>query len=352
MALQTIDNQACVAHSAKDVRVETQQLSFDPATQVLVRVARGGICGSDLHYYQHGRAGMSILKHPLVLGHEFVGVVEQIPPLNGLDLHVGQRVAINPSQPCNACTLCLQGKRNLCRRMKFMGSAQFDPHVDGGFRDRVAVSPHQCIAYAAAARDEVMVFAEPLAVALHAVTQAGDLLGKRVLVTGSGPIGCLVMAVARLAGASEVIGTDVSERCRELAQAMGADRVVDPLDQNAVAAWEADGGYFDVTFEASGAPAAIASTVQFTAPKGHIVQLGMGAARVELPLGALLVKEIELVGSFRFIDEFTTAVRWLESGRLDPLPLLSAQFPAQDITAALELAGDKAKAAKVQLVLG
>nr|WP_274609981.1 zinc-binding dehydrogenase [Pseudomonas sp. TH39(2020)] len=160
-----------------------------------------------------------------------------------------------------------------------------------------------------------MVFAEPLTVVIHAVHQAGDLVGKKVLVTGSGSIGCLVMAAALKAGAAGVVATDMSECCRELAMRMGATLAVDPTDTERTAPWTEEGGYFDVCFEAFGAPAAIASTASFTRPKGTVVQLGMGHNSIEMPLGLLLVKEIKLVGSFRFIDEFTTSVAWLESVR-------------------------------------
>ncbi|MFJ2690070.1 L-idonate 5-dehydrogenase [Pseudomonas sp. NPDC087336] len=348
MTIRTIENRSCVAFGIKDVRHVDQPLAYSPEDQVLVRVSRGGICGSDIHYYQHARAGMSILKNPLVLGHEFIGVIEAVP--QGSQLKIGQRVAVNPSQPCNRCALCLEGKQNVCRSMKFMGSAQFNPHVNGGFCEHVAVTEQQCVPYGDHAKDSVMVFAEPLAVAIHAVHQAGVLVGKKVLVTGSGPIGCLVMAAARNAGATEVVATDMSPRCRELAVEMGADYAIDPTDEVATTLWGENGGYFDVCFEASGAPAAIASTATFTRPKGTVVQLGMGHATVEMPLGLLLVKEVKLVGSFRFVDEFATSVRWLESGRVNPLPLLSAEFRHDQVVEALEMAGDKSRAAKVQLV--
>lgn len=348
MAIQTIENRACVAFGVLDVRNVEQPLAYSADEQVLVKVSRGGICGSDIHYYQHARAGMSIIKNPLVLGHEFIGVVQAAPA--GSPLQPGQRVAVNPSRPCNQCPLCLEGKQNLCRSMKFMGSAQFNPHVDGGFAEHVAVTPAQCVPYAEHAEDRVMVFAEPLAVAIHAVHKAGDLLGKRVLVTGSGPIGCLVMAAALQAGASEVIATDMNERCRDLAVQMGARQAFSPLDETATAAWAEGGGYFDAVFEASGAPAAIASTATFTRPGGTVVQVGMGNPNVELPLGQLLVKEITLVGSFRFINEFETSVRWLESGRVNPRPLISAEFEQGSVVQALQMAGDKNLAAKVQLV--
>jgi len=338
---------ATVVSAAQDVRNESRVLEYADE-KVLIKVERGGICGSDIHYYLHGRAGMSVLKQPMIIGHEFVGQVAEAPPESALK--IGQRVAVNPSQPCNDCPLCLEGKQNLCREMRFMGSAQFYPHVDGGFADYVAVNARQCIPYSDNADAKIIAFAEPLAVAIHAIHQAGDMVGKKVLVTGSGPIGCLVMAAAYAAGAAEIVATDMSARCRTLALEMGASTAADPTDVATTSAWQENGGYFDICFEASGAPAAIASTVGFTRPKGRIVQLGMGAASLEFPLGALLVKEIELVGSFRFISEFETAVRWLESGRINPLPLLSAEFSQEEVVQALEIACDKSRAAKVQIV--
>ncbi|GLR10962.1 L-idonate 5-dehydrogenase [Mixta theicola] len=338
---------ASVISAAHHVYNEPRSLEYDD-DRVLVKVERGGICGSDIHYYQHGRAGMSVLKQPMIIGHEFVGRIMEAP--SGSPLKIGQCVAINPSQPCNHCELCREEKQNLCRNMRFMGSAQFFPHVNGGFADFVAVNPHQCIPYSSEAEAKTIAFAEPLAVAIHAINQAGDLTGKKVLVTGAGPIGCLVVAAALASGAAEIVATDISERCRTLASQMGASLTVDPIVTTTTGQWQENGGYFDICFEASGAPAAIASLVGFTRPKGRIIQLGMGATHVEFPLGLLLVKEIELTGSFRFINEFETAVRWLENGQVNPLPLLSAEFPQRDIVYALETAGNKNLAAKVQII--
>jgi L-idonate 5-dehydrogenase len=338
---------AVIVNAAHDVRCEPREIQWNDE-QVLVKVERGGICGSDIHYFQHGRAGMSVLKAPMVLGHEFVGIIEQAP--HDSELRPGQRVAINPSQPCQQCMLCQEGKQNLCRSMRFMGSAQFFPHVNGGFAQYVVVNPLQCVPYNDGAEAKVIAFAEPLAVCIHAVRQAGDLTGKRILVTGAGPIGCLVIAAALASGATEVVATDISERCRELATEMGASQAVDPRDEKHTAAWAEKGGHFDVCFEASGAAAAVSSLVAFTRPGGIIVQLGMGAAEVNYPVGPLLVKEVQLRGSFRFTTEFTTAVRWLELGKINPLPLLSAEMVMQEAASALELASDKERAAKVQLI--
>lgn len=340
-----ISCKACFAYGEKDVRTEQRELEYSD-NDVLVKVDCGGICGSDIHYYQHGRAGMSVLKHPMVVGHEFVGIVEKAPADSML--RVGQRVAVNPSQPCNQCAYCLEGKQNLCKTMRFMGSAQFNPHVNGGFSEYVVATAAQCIPYSKVS-PQVMAFAEPTAVAIHAVNVAGTLVGKKVLVIGAGPIGCLIMAAALSAGASEIVASDVSARCLELAAEMGANATFNPVETGSTDRYQANGGYFDVVFEASGSPVAIQSTVTLTRPSGTVVQVGMGAASVEFPVMPMLVKEIKWVGSFRFINEFTTAVAWLEDGRINPLPLLSGEYEPESIEDALIAAADKSRSSKVQI---
>ncbi|WP_215844949.1 L-idonate 5-dehydrogenase [Candidatus Pantoea bituminis] len=339
---------AVVIHKAHDVRCEPYVMQWNEDEEVLLKVERGGICGSDIHYYLHGRAGMSVLKTPMILGHELIGVIEQAPQHSGL--YPGQRVAVNPSRACNVCALCLAGKQNLCRSMRFMGSAQFHPHVNGGFAQYIALNPQQCVPCQSDADSKKLVFAEPLAVCIHAIRQAGDLVGKCVLVTGAGPIGCLAIAAALASGAADVFATDISERCRSLALQMGATSASDPRDEEQFQRWSENGGYFDVCFEASGAVAAVTSVVNFTRPGGTIVQLGMGSASVDYPIGSLLVKEITLKGSFRFTEEFTTAVKWLEQQRIDPSPLLSAEVHMEDVTRAFEMASDKERYAKIQIL--
>lgn len=340
---------ACMAHAEKDVRFESRDIEYD-TTHVLVKVTCGGICGSDIHYYQHGRAGLSVLKHPMVIGHEFVGVVSEAPEESSLKS--GQTVAVNPSCPCNHCEQCLSGKQNLCSTMRFMGSAQFVPHINGGFSDYVAVKPVQCIPYDSRIPANIMAFSEPLAVAIHAVNVGGPLTGKKVLVIGAGPIGCLILAAARSSGASELVASDLSARSRELAQQMGATSTIDAREEVQARCYKQNKGYFDVVFEASGAAAAITSTVDFTRPAGVIVQVGMGAGSVDWPMSTMLVKEISLRGSFRFVDEFAVAVRWLEDGRIDPRPLISATFSPAQIEQALLTATDKNVSAKVLVNFG
>ena len=193
-----------------------------------------------------------------------------------------------------------------------------------------------------------MVFAEPLAVCIHAANQGGALKGKKVFISGVGPIGCLIAAAAKAKGAAEVVCADVSERSLEMATAMGATRTIHAADGD-FAPYLADKGYFDVSFEASGHPSSLTRCLEVTRAKGTLVQVGMGGDVPGFPIMMLIAKEINLVGSFRFTTEFNTAVEWLGNGTVNPLPLFSGAYDYQNIDAALQFAGDKSKAAKVQL---
>jgi L-idonate 5-dehydrogenase len=172
-----------------------------------------------------------------------------------------------------------------------------------------------------------MAFAEPLAVAIHAAHQAGDLQGKRVFISGVGPIGCLIVSAVKTLGAAEIVCADISSRSLELAQKMGADTLLDPRSAD-LTPWKAEKGYFDVSFEVSGNPTSITTCLEVTRARGAMVQVGMGGAVADFPMMMLIAKEIALKGSFRFTTEFNTAVSWLANGVVDPLPLLSGEYPS------------------------
>lgn len=341
-----METRSCVVKGKKQVDVIQQQIEFVPNSgTTLVQITRGGICGSDLHYYQHGKVGNFEIKHPMILGHEVIGkVVETDSPT----LRKGQKVAINPSKPCLTCKYCLAGDSNQCEQMRFFGSAMYNPHVDGGFTQFKIVDNAQCLPYAEEVDDDVMAFAEPLAVAIHAGKQGGELQGKRVFISGVGPIGCLIVAAVKALGAKEIVCADISPRCLDLAQQMGASKTL--LANADFSEYLAHKGEFDVSFEVSGHPSSIERCLGVTKARGRIVQVGMGGNVPDFPLMTLIAKEINLVDSFRFVEEFNTAVEWLSHNTVNPLPLLSAKFPYQELQQALETAGNKNEISKVQLV--
>lgn len=339
---------AVVIHGPHDLRIEDVAPDALRPGELRVRVDVGGICGSDLHYFHHGRIGSILLREPLILGHELSGTVVERDS-DGQGPEVGTRVAIDPSRPCGRCRFCLTGVARQCLDMRFFGSAMRMPHVQGGFRDEVVIDRRQAVPVADHVSLEQAAMAEPLAVCLHAAAQAGPLLGRRVLVSGCGPIGVLCVAVAKLAGAAEIVATDIHDSPLAIARTMGASRAVDVARDPQVLAKEGvERGQFDVMFEASGSEAALRSGLELLRPGGVLVQVGM-AGELTLPLNVLVTKEIELRGSFRFDSEFREAVASMNRRALDLSPLLTRTIPAEDALEAFELASDRKAAMKVQL---
>ncbi len=342
---------AAVLYAPKDLRIEQVAAAPLGARDVEVRIEAGGICGSDLHYYFDGGFGTVRLKEPMILGHEIAGTVARV----GADVasvKPGQRVAVNPSRPCGACRYCQEGKQNHCLDMRFYGSAMRFPHVQGGFREVLVCDEAQAVPVPPAMSAAQAAFAEPFAVCLHAVNRAGPLLGKRVLVTGAGPIGALTVIAARRAGALEIVATDVADAPLAAARKVGADATVNVSEKDALARYGADKGYFDVMFEASGNAQALAGGLAVVRPKGVVVQIGIAGGEMSLPMNVVVAKEIELRGTFRFHEEFALAVALIGGGLVDVMPLLTATVPLAEANDAFALAADRSKAMKVQLAFG
>jgi L-idonate 5-dehydrogenase len=236
---------ACVIHGANDLKIENRSAPSHPQDdEVLVRFGAGGICGSDLHYYHEGGILDFKIREPLVLGHEVAGEVVEIG--RGVtELSLGQRVAVNPLRTCHRCVFCLSGRANLCLNRRFFGSAARFPHIQGMFAELFIASEEQCVAIPESTPLRVAACAEPSGVTLHAVARAGAMLGRKLLVTGSGPIGVLVAASARLAGAAEIVVTDLFDEALAIASRMGATEVVNVRTNEArLAAFMQGGGYF------------------------------------------------------------------------------------------------------------
>lgn len=338
---------AIVAHAARDLRIEEQPDEQPGPGQVMLRLAVGGICGSDLHYYNHGGFGAVRLRQPMILGHEVSASVEALGP--GVEgFQIGQLVAVSPSRPCYSCRHCRQGLHNQCLHMRFYGSAMPFPHIQGAFRERLVADATQCVPADGLSASEAAM-AEPLAVALHATRRAGELIGRRVLVTGCGPIGVLAILAARRAGAAEIVATDLSEFTLAAAGAAGADVVVNmKRDPDGLVRYGIDKGTFDVIYECSGAAAALAAGIAALRPRGIAVQLGLGGD-MNLPMMAITSKEIELRGSFRFHEEFAIGVALMRKGLVDVRPLVTHTVGLDAAVSGFDLASDRSRAMKVQI---
>ncbi|KSV68732.1 phosphoesterase [Sinorhizobium sp. GL2] len=339
---------AVVIHAAKDLRIEDREPEAPGTNQVEVQIEAGGICGSDLHYYNHGGFGTVRLREPMILGHEVAGTIKALGS-EVSTLAVGDRVAVSPSRPCGACDYCQRGQQNHCLNMRFYGSAMPMPHIQGAFRQRLVAEAWQCHKIADGVSINEAAMAEPFAVTLHAVSRAGSLLGKRVLVTGCGPIGALAIIAARVHGAREIVATDVMDGVLDKALSIGADRVINVANNpDQLSAYAANKGYFDVQFEASGNAQAVRSGLDVLKPRSVLVQLGLGGD-VAIPQNLVVAKEIEMRGTFRFHEEFGLAVDLINAGRVDLTQLLTGIFPLEDAVRAFETAGDRSRSMKVQL---
>src|SRR5580700_3555768 len=341
---------AAALHGARDIRIEPYRQPELHAGMVLLRSRRVGICGTDLHYYEHGYNATFVPDRPFILGHEFTAEVAAVAP--GVDaVKVGQRVTLNPARACGFCAYCKGGQINLCRKTIMLGSASTTPPTDGALAEFVTVRADQCHLLPDDMDDGAGAMMEPLSVALHAVKRAGTVSGKRVLVTGAGTIGLLVAMTARAFGAVPVAVSDIVAARRQKAVELGVDVALDPAARDLYdQVRELTGLGFDMVFEASGAPPALRAAFDLVRPGGTIVQIGtVGTADIPIPVNQIMVREINFRGSMRYGDTFDEAISLVAAGRIDVRSLINRVFPLDDSVKALHLAADKSAALKVQI---
>ncbi|MEP6463615.1 MAG: NAD(P)-dependent alcohol dehydrogenase [Frankiaceae bacterium] len=319
-------NPTAVLHGVADVRLENRAVPKPGPREVLVEVRSVGVCGSDVHYYEHGRIGDFVVDSPLVLGHEASGAVVGV----GSDAHrlsLGQRVALEPGVPCLHCEQCRSGRYNLCPDVRFFAT----PPFDGAFAAYVTIHEDFAFAVPDSMTDDAAALIEPLSVGVWANRKAAVVPGDRVLVTGAGPIGLLAMQVARCFGAQDVTITDVNPYRLDVALRTGATRALDvrqtPLAEAGVTA--------DVLLECSGAPAVIADGIRALRPAGRAVLVGMGGDEVPLPLATVQSRELTITGTFRYANTYPAAIALAAAGRVDLDALVTGHFSLLDAEEAL-----------------
>lgn len=326
---------AVVVHGPNDLRIDERPDPIAGPAEVVIDVEWGGICGSDLSYWRRGASGTAALKGPLVLGHEIAGRVAQLgAEVRGL--YLGQPVTVHPAELVGAGIMPerLAGRTNLYPRVRYFGSAAFDPHTDGGFSERKLVKASQIRPLPEGLDTLRGALAEPLAVAMHAVNRAGSLVDRDVMVNGAGPIGCLVVAAAKYAGARTVIAVDINDAALRIASAMGADET-----RNV-----AGGGTLpedvELVFEASGIPGVLGQVMHATARGGTLVQVGnLPGTATPAALGDLVTREITWIGSYRFVDEISDALHAMSQG-LNVSPLITHKFGIDQAADAMRTAAD------------
>jgi L-iditol 2-dehydrogenase len=317
-----------VLHGVGRIALEDRDVPEPAADEVLVEVASVGVCGSDVHYYEHGRIGPYVVDAPLVLGHEAGGVVAAVGT-EVTSLRVGQRVSIEPGVPCRSCTQCLAGRYNLCPYVKFFAT----PPYDGAFSQFVAVPAAFVYAVPDRISDDAAALLEPLSVGVWACQRAQVVPGTKVLVTGAGPIGLIAAQTARAYGADSVTVTDVNPHRLQLAQTLG----LEPLDVSRTSL--ADAGLEpDVLLECSGNGRATWDAVGVTARAGRVVLVGMGGDTVQLPLSHVQDRELTITGAFRYANTWPTAIGLVASGRVDLDAVVTGHYGLSDVEAALTAA--------------
>ncbi|HEV7949388.1 MAG TPA: L-idonate 5-dehydrogenase [Glaciihabitans sp.] len=338
-------NIAIVAHGTNDLRVDEIPTPTAEADAAIIKIAYGGICGSDLHYWTHGAAGESILKEPMVLGHEIVGTVEQAAA-DGSGPAVGTLVAVHPATPKPVDGVRYPEDRpNLAPGTTYLGSAAHHPHTEGGFASRIALPARMLRPLPAGLSLKGAALAEPASVAWHAVSRAGNVAGKSVLVIGTGPIGALVIAVLKRAGAASITAVDLHNKPLEIATELGATNTILATDTDAIAAVQAD-----VVIESSGNYRGLASAIRGAVRGGRVVMVGLLPSGEQPVLMSLAItRELELVGSFRFADEIDDVLAALADGSLYVDPVVTHEFDATDALEAFAVALDASISGKVLL---
>ncbi len=339
------ENLAVVAHAKGDLRVENAPEPAPAADEAVIEIAFGGVCGSDLHYWLHGAAGASVLKAPMVLGHEVVGTV-LTSAADGSGPASGTTVAVHPNTPHGVDGVVWPEDRpNLAPGATYLGSALRFPHTEGAFVRRAALPTRMLRALPAGLSLRDAALAEPAAVAWHGIARAGDVRGKRVVVIGAGPIGLLVVAVALRAGAAEVVVTDIAEQPRSRALGLGAARVLDARDAETIATLAAD-----VVVESSGTVPGLHAAVDAAVRGGIVVLLGLQRnGDIDFPAAQAITRELDLRGSFRFNDEIDDVLAALADGSLNVDGVVTHVLPAADALAAFAVAKDSAASGKVLL---
>jgi len=329
---------ASVLHGPGRITVEERRRPSPGPHEVLIRVNSVGICGSDTHYYEHGRIGRFVVEQPLILGHEASGVIEAVGE-NVTGRSVGQRVSIEPGVPDLSCPQCLAGRYNLCPEMRFFAT----PPIDGAFTELVVV--HAAFAHPVpdTISDDAAALIEPLSVGIWACQKGGVTAGSRVLITGAGPVGLVSLQAALAFGAQNVYVSDVNPSRLALASELGASQTIDPrrdsLGDLVVPP--------DVLLECSGFASAIVDGIRALDRAGRAVLVGMGGDEVPIPLSVVQEKELTVTGTFRYANTWPTAIELVASGRIDLDRLVTGSYGLDQVEEALTAGRRDTEAIKV-----
>ncbi|KAI1609549.1 D-xylulose reductase A [Exophiala viscosa] len=335
----TKENNSFVLRGIKDVTFEERPVpKLAGPHDVRLQVNYTGICGSDVHYWQHGRIGHFVVKDPMVLGHESAGTVVEVGE-SVKSLKKGDRVAMEPGVPCRRCVRCKEGKYNLCFEMSFAAT----PPYDGTLAKYYVLPEDLCYKLPESLSLEEGALMEPLAVAVHITKQSGLKQSDTCVIFGAGPVGLLCCAVAKAFGAKKVVAVDINRERLDFAKSYAADSTFEPSKVSApenaqrLISENALGVGADVAIDASGAEPSVQTAVHVLRAGGSYVQGGMGRDEITFPIMAACTKELTVKGSFRYgSGDYQTAVDLVSSGKIDVKKLISRKVSFEDAEQAFE----------------
>ncbi|MTV24835.1 NAD(P)-dependent alcohol dehydrogenase [Nitriliruptoraceae bacterium ZYF776] len=314
---------ASVLREVGVIELEERPVPTPAPDEVLIQVGSVGVCGSDVHYYEHGRIGPYVVESPIVLGHEAGGTIVAV----GGDVpssRIGERVAIEPQRPCRVCRFCRSGRYNLCPKMEFYAT----PPIDGAFCEYVTIQADFAFAVPDHVSDDAAGLVEPLSVGIAAAEKAGFRPGQSMLIAGAGPIGIITAQVARVYGASEVIVVDPDDYRRGLAEKFGATHTYAPGDP------AFDDVEADVFVDASGATPAILAGLERVRAGGHVILVG-SADEIPLPVPTVAMREVNVTGTFRYTDTWPKGIQMVASGAVELDPLVTEVYGLEQVEDAL-----------------
>uniref|UniRef100_A0A1A8K5Y1 Sorbitol dehydrogenase n=1 Tax=Nothobranchius kuhntae TaxID=321403 RepID=A0A1A8K5Y1_NOTKU len=330
------DNLSVVLHAQGDLRLENRPIPEPGPNDVLLQMHSVGICGSDVHYWQHGRIGDYVLKNPMVLGHEAAGRVLKVG--SGVThLRAGDRVAIEPGVPREMDEFFKNGRYNLSPTIFFCAT----PPDDGNLCRYYTHNANFCYKLPDNVTFEEGALIEPLSVGIHACRRAGVTLGSTVLICGAGPIGLVSLLAAKAMGASQVIITDLSAERLTMAKELGADfqltvKREDGAHQLAQKVEDTLGARPQITIECTGVESCVQTAIYATQSGGVVVLVGLGAVMCTVPLINAAVREVDIRGVFRYCNTWPMAISMLASGKVNVKPLVTHRFPLEQAVQAFE----------------
>jgi len=326
-------NWAMIMRELRTFSYEAVPMPEPKEGQVVIQIHTTGICGSDVHYWAHGRCGPFVCDGPIVLGHESSGIISKVGP-GVQNLKPGDRVAMEPGVPCRVCTQCSAGRYNLCPKIRFFAT----PPIDGTLAQFVEHPAEFCFKLPDNVSFEEGALLEPLSVAVHACQRSHITAGSHVLITGAGPIGLVCLLVSKALGATVIILTDMMENRLEVATKLGATAVFKANDPDLVKKIE-EMTSITQTLECSGSEAALTLAIRATGPGGTIASIGRsGKPTQDLPLFEAMDKEIDFIGSFRYRNSYGKALELVSTGQVNVKPLVTHHFSFKETQDAFETA--------------